>query len=102
MNNPTPDNQRFMVGVNPSLLDTVYDVNFWPEEVHFSRFNFRMGQRFLDNSPYNSQNQSTNMSKSNPSSFQEINPGIILNNPTTSHNPQPSFLSEAQICPQRI
>lgn len=62
-----PDNQCFMVGVHPSLLQMVYDENFWPQEVAYARFNFRIGQRFLDNPR---QASFTNQDNSRPSSFQ--------------------------------
>ena len=44
----TENNNCFLVGVDPRLKDTVYDVNFWPRGVAFDRFNFNRGQRFLD------------------------------------------------------
>lgn len=37
-----------MIGVEPQLLQQVYDPNFWPRKVIFSRFDFRLGKRFLD------------------------------------------------------
>lgn len=85
MTNPTPNNQRFMVGVDPSLLDIVYDVNFWPDEVLFSRFNFRMGKRFLDNQQDNTQEQAASTNKNNPSG--SPTPRIIA---TAPQSPQAS------------
>nr|CAI5829153.1 unnamed protein product [Callosobruchus analis] len=37
-----------MVGVDPNLKDTVYDTNFWPCGIMFSRFNFGLGKNFFD------------------------------------------------------
>ncbi|KAG5875993.1 hypothetical protein JTB14_026198 [Gonioctena quinquepunctata] len=54
----TKDNNCFLVGVNPSLKDTVYKENFWPRGVAFSRFNFNKGQHFLDN-PRQNHNEGT-------------------------------------------
>uniref|UniRef100_A0A6P7GA18 Uncharacterized protein LOC114335280 n=1 Tax=Diabrotica virgifera virgifera TaxID=50390 RepID=A0A6P7GA18_DIAVI len=42
------NNQAFMIGVDPSLQEKLYEKNFWPKNVYFSRFNFRQGQRFLE------------------------------------------------------
>lgn len=46
--NTNPDNQSFMVGVQPHLQTTIYDAKFWPRKIAFDRFNFRRGRRFLD------------------------------------------------------
>lgn len=53
--------KSFMVGLNTTLKDQVYDENFWPAGVCFARFNFSLGKRFLDN---RSRNQSTQSEKS--------------------------------------
>mgnify|MGYP005984103013 CR=1 FL=1 len=42
------DNKCFLVGVDPLLKDDVYKTSFWPKGVSFSRFDFKLGQRFLD------------------------------------------------------
>ena len=46
--NTNPDNQSFMVGVQPHLQTTIYETKFWPRKIAFDRFNFRRGRRFLD------------------------------------------------------
>lgn len=38
----------FLVGIKPGLSEVVYNSNFWPAGVAYSRFNFRKGQHFLD------------------------------------------------------
>ena len=52
----TPKQQKgnkkcFMVGVNPDLMEMVYDTKFWPRGVAFERFNFAMGKIFLEKTP---------------------------------------------------
>nr|CAI5839915.1 unnamed protein product [Callosobruchus analis] len=42
------NNKCFLIGLDPSLKDKVYDHSFWPRGVTFERFNFIKGQRFLD------------------------------------------------------
>lgn len=42
--------KSFMVGVPTDLLDLVYGDEFWPSGVAFSRFDFRRGQHFLEDS----------------------------------------------------
>lgn len=43
------DNQSFMVGVEPQYKQRVYEERFWPKRIQFERFNFKLGQHFLDN-----------------------------------------------------
>lgn len=38
----------FMVGVSPTLKETIYKPEFWPKGVAFQRFNFAMGRNFLN------------------------------------------------------
>ena len=42
------DNQSFMIGVDPKLIQQVYEPSFWPRKIAFNRFDFRLGKRFLD------------------------------------------------------
>lgn len=46
---PQKDNKHFMIGVGPSLNDTVYNPDFWSERIAWSRFNFFLGRNFLNN-----------------------------------------------------
>lgn len=48
-NNTRPNNQSFMVGVEPEFQEVVYKSNFWPRKIGYERFDFRRGQRFLRN-----------------------------------------------------
>lgn len=50
------DKNCFLIGVNPNLIDAVYDAKFWPRGVVFDRFNFFKGKHFLENQ-YNKQNE---------------------------------------------
>lgn len=50
--NTRPNNQSFMVGVEPHLKQRVYEPNFGPTNVLFDRFNFKIGQHFLDRPVY--------------------------------------------------
>nr|CAI5826186.1 unnamed protein product [Callosobruchus analis] len=43
------NNNHYLIGVPPSLEKEVYSLDFWPIGVAFDRFNFRIGQKFLDN-----------------------------------------------------
>lgn len=43
------NNKCFLIGVDPSVKDSVYSASFWPKGVAYERFNFVKGQRFLDN-----------------------------------------------------
>lgn len=43
------DNNCFLIGVDPTFQEMVYQQNFWPQGVAFQRFNFKKGQHFLDN-----------------------------------------------------
>lgn len=43
------DNNCFLVGVDFSLKEAIYEHSFWPKGVTFERFDFRRGQHFLDN-----------------------------------------------------
>lgn len=43
------DNNCFMVGLQFTLHDLIYDNNFWPSGVAYERFDFKRGRRFLDN-----------------------------------------------------
>lgn len=42
------NNQSFMIGIEPHLKQQVYEPNFWPTNVLFDRFNFKLRQHFLD------------------------------------------------------
>lgn len=53
MKSEVKDNNCFMVGVDPDLESKVYDTEFWPKGVAYSRFDFFLGKRFLDNSRSN-------------------------------------------------
>lgn len=46
--NSHPDNQSFMIGVQPHLQTDIYKSTFWPRKIIFDRFNFKRGRRFLD------------------------------------------------------
>lgn len=48
-NNTRPNNQSFMVGVEPEFQEEIYNSSFWPRKIGYERFNFRKGQRFLRN-----------------------------------------------------
>lgn len=48
-NNTRPNNQSFMIGVEPEFQEEVYKASFWPRKVAFERFDFRRGQHFLRN-----------------------------------------------------
>lgn len=43
------NNQSFMIGVEPYLKQKVYEPDCWPKNVYFSRFNSKLGEKFLDN-----------------------------------------------------
>lgn len=43
------DNRSFMIGMSVQQKDSVYKAEFWPKGIHFERFDFRRGQKFLDN-----------------------------------------------------
>lgn len=49
------DNNCFLIGVKQILKDEVYREDFWPKGIHYQRFNFRIGQHFLE------KNQTTQM-----------------------------------------
>lgn len=53
------DNNCFLIGVNPNLIDMVYDVTFWPLGIAFDRFNFYRGRQFLDKTQDSQMNQRT-------------------------------------------
>jgi hypothetical protein len=42
------DNKCFLIGVQPAYKEAVYDKNFWPRGIRYSRFDFRKGEHFLD------------------------------------------------------
>lgn len=44
------DNNCFLVGVKQALKEDIYKADFWPKGIHYQRFNFRIGQHFLDKS----------------------------------------------------
>jgi hypothetical protein len=41
------DNKCFLISVQPAFKK-VYDKNFWPRGIRYSRFDFRKGEHFLD------------------------------------------------------
>lgn len=43
------NNNCFLIGLESKYQKEAYNANIWPKGVAFSRFNFRIGQRFLDN-----------------------------------------------------
>lgn len=45
--NTRPNNQSFMVGVEPEFQEEVYTTSFWPQKIAYERFDFRKGQHFL-------------------------------------------------------
>lgn len=45
------DSKCFMLGVPLNMEQQIYQNTFWPAGVGFSRFNFGLGRRFLDQSP---------------------------------------------------
>lgn len=45
------ENKCFMLGVPLHLEKQIYDAAFWPAGIGFSRFDFKLGRRFLDQSP---------------------------------------------------
>lgn len=64
--NQRKNNQSFMVGVSPNLKEEIYDAKFWPKNVLYERFNFKIGHRFLDNQKMESTSKSD---KQQPESF---------------------------------
>lgn len=48
-NNTRPNNQSFMIGVEPEFQEEVYKPSFWPRKIGYERFDFRRGQHFLRN-----------------------------------------------------
>lgn len=62
------DNQSFLVGVVPELKEQVYENSFWPAKIRFERFNFKLGEHFLDNLKKDTINSENNNAQK-PSSF---------------------------------
>lgn len=41
----------YMIGVPMDLIDRIYEKEFWPSGIAFSRFDFKRGRHFLENTP---------------------------------------------------
>lgn len=57
------DNNCFLVGVPLNMRETIYMQEFWPRGIQFQRFNFKLGQHFLNPNtevPLNTQRTMTN------------------------------------------
>lgn len=66
--NSRRDNQSFMIGVEPCFKEQIYDSSFWPKGIVYNRFNFKLGQHFLDN-PWKDQPQIETANSGRPKSF---------------------------------
>lgn len=50
-NKKISNNKCFLIGMPLQLKDEAYSNNFWPRGIRYERFNFQIGQHFLDKQP---------------------------------------------------
>lgn len=88
------NNNCFMIGIDPSLQEMVYNSKFWPSGIVYDRFDFKKGRRFLDDPKYTIHKSSE--PNSVPTSVKEDQVVLISRDKKELTEMQNNFLSQKE------